>query len=109
MDSKSFYKNDAASDDEPIGLRPAEAAARLGVSETTLYRLRMAGRIPFVKLDGAVIYRVASLDKFLLEFEQRNKQDTARADVQLAEEFPKPPFIGEPLWHRCVRIQENGE
>lgn len=78
MDSKTFYRDDGTGDGgEPIGLRPAEAAARLGVSVTTLYRLRVAGRIPFVKLDGAVIYRVASLDKFLLDSEQRNTQDTA--------------------------------
>ena len=62
---------------EPIGLRPAEAAAKLGISITTLYRLRVAGRIPFVKLDGAVIYRVASLDQFLRDSEQQGKQDTA--------------------------------
>lgn len=77
MDSKTFYRDDGDDAGEAIGLRPAEAAARLGISVTTLYRLRVAGRIPFVKLDGAVIYRVASLDKFLLESEQRGKQDTA--------------------------------
>jgi excisionase family DNA binding protein len=76
MDSKTFYKDDG-DDGEPIGLRPAEAAARLGISVTTLYRLRIAGRIPFVKLDGAVLFRVASLDQFLLEHEQRTTQDTA--------------------------------
>ena len=76
MDSKTFYKDDG-DDGEPIGLRPAEAAARLGISVTTLYRLRIAGHIPFVKLDGAVLFRVASLDQFLLEREQRTTQDTA--------------------------------
>jgi len=77
MDSESFYKNDDGDTDEPIGHSPLEAAARLSISESTLYRLRMAGRIPFVKLDGRVIYRVASLDQFLLESEQRVTQDTA--------------------------------
>ena len=52
MDSKSFYTDEGDEAGEPIGLRPAEAAARLGISVTTLYRLRVAGRIPFVKLDG---------------------------------------------------------
>jgi excisionase family DNA binding protein len=75
MGSKTFYKD--GDDGEPIGLRPVEAAARLGISVTTLYRLRVAGRIPFVKLDGAVIFRVASLDQFLLESEERRTQDTA--------------------------------
>jgi excisionase family DNA binding protein len=77
MDSKSFYTDEGDEAGEPIGLRPAEAAARLGISVTTLYRLRVAGRIPFVKLDGAVIFRVASLDQFLRESEQREPQDTA--------------------------------
>jgi excisionase family DNA binding protein len=77
MDSKTFFKDGAGDAGEPIGLRPAEAAARLGISTTTLYRLRVAGRIPFVKLDGAVIYRVASLDQFLRDSEQQVKQDTA--------------------------------
>jgi hypothetical protein len=30
-----------------------------------------------VKLDGAILYRVASLDQFLLQSEQRVTQDTA--------------------------------
>ena len=77
MDSKGFYKNTDGDDGEPIGLRPAEAAARLGISVTALYRLRVAGRSPFVKLDGSVIIRVASLDQFLRESEQRSNQDTA--------------------------------
>ncbi len=75
MDSKSFFKDGDGDDGEPIGLRPAEAAARLGISTTALYRLRVAGRIPFVKLGGAVIHRVASLDQFLRESEQWGKKD----------------------------------
>jgi len=77
MDSKSFFKEGGGDGDagEPIGLRPAEAAARLGISITALYRLRVAGRIPFVKLDGAVIHSVASLEQFLRDSEQQGKQD----------------------------------
>ena len=77
MDSKSFYKDDDGEAGEPLAVRPRVAAAKLGISESTLDRLRKAGRVPFVKLDGAILYRVASLDKFLLEAEQRVKQDTA--------------------------------
>jgi excisionase family DNA binding protein len=77
MDSKSFYKDDDGDAGEPLAVRPRVAAARLGISESTLDRLRKAGRIPFVKLDGAILYRVASLDRFLLEAEQRVKKDTA--------------------------------
>ena len=75
MDSKSFYRDDDAG--EPLALRARQAAAKLGISESTLDRLRKAGRIPFVKLDGAILYRVASLDQFLLDSEQRVTQDTA--------------------------------
>jgi excisionase family DNA binding protein len=77
MDSKTFYKADDDHVGEPLAVRPRIAAAKLGVSESTLDRLRKAGRIPFVKLDGAILYRIASLDQFLLEAEQRVKQDTA--------------------------------
>ena len=77
MDSKSFYKDDDRDAGEPLSVRPRIAAAKLGISESTLDRLRKAGRIPFVKLEGAILYRVASLDQFLLESEQRVMQDTA--------------------------------
>lgn len=76
MDSKGFYKDDDYAG-EPLAVRPRIAAAKLAISESTLDRLRKAGRIPFVKLDGAILYRVASLDQFLLEAEQWVQQDTA--------------------------------
>lgn len=77
MDSKTFYRDDGDDVGEPLAVRPRAAAAKLGISESTLDRLRKAGRVPFVKLDGAILYRVASLNQFLLEAEQRVKQDTA--------------------------------
>jgi excisionase family DNA binding protein len=77
MDSKTFYRDSHDDAGEPLAVRPRQAAAKLGISESTLDRLRKAGRIPFVKLDGAILYRVASLDQFLVEAEQRVMQDTA--------------------------------
>ena len=77
MDSKTFFKDGDGDAGEPLAVRPRQAAAKLGISESTLDRLRKAGRIPFVKLDGAILYRVASLDQFLLQSEQRVTQDTA--------------------------------
>jgi excisionase family DNA binding protein len=77
MDSKTFYKDGGDDTAEPLAVRPRHAAAKLGISESTLDRLRKAGRIPFVKLGGAILYRVASLDQFLVEAEQRVTQDTA--------------------------------
>jgi excisionase family DNA binding protein len=77
MDSKAFYKDGDADAGETLAVRPRDAAKKLGISESTLDRLRKAGRIPFVKLGGATLYRVASLDAFLLESEQRITPDTA--------------------------------
>lgn len=77
MDSKSFYRANDADAGEPLALRARQAAAKLGISESTLDRLRKAGRIPFVKLDGAILYRVASLEQFLLQAEQRLTPDIA--------------------------------
>lgn len=77
MDSSTFYRADDADAGEPLALRPRDAAKKLGISESTLDRLRKAGRIPFVKLENAILYRVASLDQFLLESEQRLTPDTA--------------------------------
>lgn len=77
MDSKTFYRDDGDDVGEPLAVRPRAAAAKLGISESTLDRLRKAGRVPFVKLDGAILYRVASLNQFLLEAEQRETPNTA--------------------------------
>ena len=77
MDSSAFYRKDDAGAGEPLALRPRLAAQKLGISESTLDRLRKTGRIPFVKLGGATLYRVASLDQFLVESEQRITPDTA--------------------------------
>jgi excisionase family DNA binding protein len=76
MGSTTIFRDGDGKDAEPLGLRSPEAAAKIGVSESTLYRLRMAGRIPFVKLDGSVIYRVDSLEKFLRESERREVPHT---------------------------------
>lgn len=77
MDSKTFYSDDSPEAREPLGLRPRQAAAKLGVSISTLERLTKAGRIPRVKLPRGVVYRVAALDEFLRQAEQYATQDTA--------------------------------
>lgn len=48
-----------------LALRPREAARSLGVSESTLYRLRMAGKLASIKVGAAILYRVADLESFL--------------------------------------------
>jgi excisionase family DNA binding protein len=40
--------------EEPVLLRPAEAAALLGVSRSKLYQLIVANEIPSVRLTGSV-------------------------------------------------------
>jgi excisionase family DNA binding protein len=77
MDSTTFYRDDASDALAPLSLRPREAAAKLGVSISTLERLTKAGRIPRVKLPRGVVYRVAALDEFLRQAEQYATQDTA--------------------------------
>ena len=60
--------------DDPI-LRPPEAARHLGLSESTLAKMRMRNEGPaFVKLTGrACGYRLSSLNRFV----QANEQATA--------------------------------
>jgi excisionase family DNA binding protein len=50
---------------EPLSLRPRQAAARLGVSVSTLYRLTRARRIQRITIGKIVLYRVESLRKWL--------------------------------------------
>ena len=47
-----------------ILLSKAEAAQALGVSPSTLDRLRRDAGLPAVKLDGLVLFRPASLDEW---------------------------------------------
>lgn len=46
---------------ESITVRPAEAARRLGVSRSTIYKLIADGDLPAVKLGGATVLAVEDL------------------------------------------------
>lgn len=50
---------------EKLALRPRAAAETLGISESTLWRLRASGKLPAVKLGSAVLFRVADLQSFI--------------------------------------------
>lgn len=50
---------------EPLCLRPPQAAARLGVSVKTLYRMLGAGEIRFVKARGATLIPTAELEAWV--------------------------------------------
>ena len=69
MDSTTFYSDDSAEAREPLALRPRQAAAKLGISVSTLERLTKAGEIPRVKIGNTVLYSVASLEGWLRSHE----------------------------------------
>lgn len=76
MDSTTFYSDDSPEAREPLGLRPRQAAKKIGVSIRTLERLTQAGLIPRIKLPRGVIYRIESLDAYLRQAERYSPQDT---------------------------------
>ena len=67
-------------------LTKAEAARALGVSPSTLDRLRREAGLPAVKLDGLVLFRPASLDAWAAARETEKAEPVPET---LAEENPK--------------------
>jgi excisionase family DNA binding protein len=59
---------------QPLLISEREAAELFGVSERTMFNMRRDGQIPFVKCRGRIMFRVASLEKWLHE----NEQGTAK-------------------------------
>ena len=86
MDSKSFYRDNGADAGDPLSLRPRQAAARLGISVSTLERLTRAGEIPRIKLGNSVLYRVPTLEAWLQSRERFLDGTAANTDVQCAGE-----------------------
>lgn len=72
MDSRHFFRKQEDKID-PLALRPLDAAAALGISPSTLERLTKAGKIPHVKVNRLVLYRVESLRKWLMEREKAGR------------------------------------
>ena len=66
-------------------LTKTEAARALGVSPSTLDRLRREAGLPAVKLDGLVLFRPASLDAWAVA---RETEGAAPAPETLADENP---------------------
>lgn len=50
-----------------IALRPAEAAAALGIKRRLLWSLTKSGEIPHTRLGRAVLYPVSELERWLAE------------------------------------------
>ena len=77
-------------EDRRVLLTKAEAARALGVSPSTLDRLRREAGLPAVKLDGLVLFRPASLDAWAAA---RESEGAAPAPESLAEENPKNRYL----------------
>ncbi|WP_247713158.1 helix-turn-helix transcriptional regulator [Qipengyuania polymorpha] len=61
-------------------MRTPEAARYLGVSESLLEKLRVAGDGPlYSKIGRAVLYRKASLDSWIVEQERRHTSGPSKA------------------------------
>lgn len=64
----------------PEVLRPCDAARLVGLSESTLAKLRLNGNGPrYCKLGRRVVYRQADLEQWL---QSRTTTDTADADAR---------------------------
>lgn len=60
-----LYKTDSATAIEPLALRPQQAAAILGISQSTLERLTRAGEIPHFKVRRCTRYSLQTLKNWL--------------------------------------------
>jgi len=49
----------------PLAVRMNDAAKMLNIGRTSLHHLMKSGKIPYTKLNRAVLFRVQDLDDFL--------------------------------------------
>lgn len=49
----------------PIAVRADAAAKMLGIGRTSLHHLMKSGKIPYTKLNRAVLFRISDLDNLL--------------------------------------------
>lgn len=49
----------------PIAVRADDAAKMLGIGRTSLHYLMKSGKIPYTKVNRAVLFRISDLDDFL--------------------------------------------
>jgi excisionase family DNA binding protein len=55
---------------EPLAVRGTEAARMLGVSLSTIDRLRRAGKLPTAKIDGVRVYPIEGLHSLIRAHEE---------------------------------------
>jgi len=72
-----------------LALRPAEAAAAIGVSERKLFQLTKEKRIPHARLGGCVVYPVAELQQWLSSLAEHEKSPALAGDRGLIENEAK--------------------
>jgi hypothetical protein len=72
---------DSPTDPNILAVSEAEASRRTGFSTKTLYRLRIAALLPFVRVPGGskVLYAVTDLEKLIAE--NRHVETGARMKV----------------------------
>ena len=49
----------------PLAVRADVAAKMLGIGRTSLHHLMKSGKIPYTKLNRAVLFRISDLDNYL--------------------------------------------
>ncbi len=49
----------------PLAVRADVAAKMLGIGRTSLHHLMKSGKIPYTKVNRAVLFRISDLDDFL--------------------------------------------
>jgi excisionase family DNA binding protein len=59
-------------DHSPLLVRSREAARMLAISERTLWTMTKSGRLPCVRLQGSVRYKVDTLLTWVTEQEQKS-------------------------------------
>ncbi len=93
-------------------LKIPEAAARLRVSESTVWRWVYSGRLPSVKLGKSRRIRAAALERFIEEGETPKfdnfLSDEASADREASLRSLKPFTFDNPLWKTVGMFKGDG-
>jgi excisionase family DNA binding protein len=63
-DEPAVYHDPFKKPTAPILVDENEAARLLGLSAKTLYNMRRAGQLPFVRVRGRIMYRPVALEKW---------------------------------------------
>ncbi len=74
----------------PLAVRADDAAKMLGIGRTSLHYLMKTGKIPYTKLNRAVLFRISDLDNFLKTPPRINESlKSTDAALNTLERIPK--------------------